>query len=71
MKLGPTGKFPRGKLNADDEGGIAIGVTSQDKTVIINFGKEIAWIGMDKPQAIEFAKLIMRHAGAKKVEVTL
>lgn len=62
MKFGPTGKFPRGKFNANDEGALQLGVAHRDKTVIINFGKPIAWIGLDADGAIEFAKLITRHA---------
>ena len=61
-KLGGTGDFPRGKLNADDEGGIALGVATQDKTVIINFGKEVAWLGLGHDEAIAFAKLLLKHA---------
>jgi hypothetical protein len=62
MKLGGTGDFPRGKLNADDEGALRIGVTVKDKTVVIAFGKETAWIGMDKAGALMFAAMIKRRA---------
>lgn len=64
-------QYPRGKLNADDEGAIEVAITERDNTVIIRFGKEITWIGMSRPQAIEFAKTIMKRAGAKKIEVTV
>ncbi len=62
MKPGGTGDFPRGKLNADDEGGLAMGVTTVDKTVVLNFGKEVAWIGFGYDDAVQFANLILKHA---------
>jgi len=72
MKLGATGQFPRGMLGPSDEGALQMGVAHDSKgNVILNFGKEVSWIGMPAEQAIEFAKLIMRHAGAKKIEITL
>ena len=67
-KLGPTGDFPHGKLNAQDEGGLtmAIGLADDGKTVTIDFGKKIAWFGLPKEQAIAFAMTILKHAtGAK------
>lgn len=69
--FGPTKDFPRGKLNAEDEGGLRIGITEQDGVVIIEFGTELTWLGLDKASAIEFAKIILTRAGAKKIEVTL
>ena len=60
--LGETGDFPRGKLNADDEGGLRIAVGVKDRTVIIAFGKEIAWLGMSKPEALALAESIKARA---------
>lgn len=72
MRLGATGKFPQGQLGPDDEGALNIGIAVDSHgTIILNFGKECSWIGMPQAQAIEFAKLILRKAGAKKIEVTL
>lgn len=64
-------QYPRGKLNADDEGAIQIAISELDNTVIMDFGKNVTWIGMSKPEALEFAKTIMKLAGAKKIEVIL
>lgn len=61
-------KYPRGKFNADDEGAVKLAVTTEDNTVIINFEKPVHWIGMGKADAIEFAMLLMKHAGVN-VEV--
>jgi hypothetical protein len=38
------------------------GVTHDKGTVIINFGKPVIWIGFPPWQAIEFAKVIIKHA---------
>jgi len=71
-KFGAMGKYPHGSLGPDDEGALQIGVAHDSKgTVILNFGKKVSWIGMPSEQAINFAKLILRHAGAKKVEIEL
>lgn len=60
--LGATGDFPRGKLNADDEGGLRVAIAVKDRTVMIAFGKEVAWLGMSKPEALAFAETIRKRA---------
>ena len=35
------------------------------------FGKPVAWLGLPPPQAIEFAKLLLKNAGVRKVELTI
>jgi hypothetical protein len=71
-KFGATGKFPRGSLGPHDEGGLQMGVAHDEHgNVIMNFGKPVAWIAFPPEQAIELAKLILHHAGAKKIEITL
>lgn len=59
MPFGSTGDFPRGKLTDDDEGELRLGVTVRDKTLIIAFGKEVAWLGMDRATAESFANSIL------------
>jgi len=60
-KLGATGKFPQGKLNEDDEGELQIGVAKDaEGKIIINFGKPVAWIGLDAQSALGFAKTIIK-----------
>ena len=60
--FGATGEYPMGKLDKTDEGEIQFGVTSHRGKVIINFGKPVAWLGMDGPQAIGLAKVLLEHA---------
>lgn len=55
-------QFPRGKLNDDDEGALAFAIGVRDKTVIIDFGKPVAWVGLDKASALRLADMIQRHA---------
>jgi len=69
--LGPTGDYPRGKLGPDDLGGLNIQVGTRDGAVIVAFGTPVEWFGMPPDQAINFAKTIMKHAGAKKITVIL
>jgi hypothetical protein len=71
-KFGPTGKFPHGRLGPHDEGELQMGVTHDSVgNVRFNFGKRIAWFALPPEHAINFARLILRHAGAKKVEIEL
>ena len=67
-KLGATGEFPQGKLNADDEGGIICAVSIEGDKVRIDFGpKAIAWVSIDPDGAIAFASAIVDKAMAVKL----
>lgn len=61
-KFGPTGKFPMGHLNADDEGEIRIGITSSNGKIVIDFGKPIHWIGFSPEQAKQIAETLIIRA---------
>ena len=61
-KLGATNTFPRGKLNQHDEGELRIAVGMQDKTIVIDFGKEVAWVGLDKDTAMALADSLISWA---------
>lgn len=62
-KPGPTGEYPDGKLNKDDEGELqfAVGVTNTGD-VFFDFGVKVKWIAMEPSQAIELAKVIAINA---------
>jgi hypothetical protein len=68
--LGATGEFPEGKLNPSDEGALkmAVGYDPLNGVVHIEFGTPVAWLGLPPDNAIEFALLVMRHAGVRQVE---
>lgn len=61
-QFGATGKYPMGSLDKSDEGEIAFGITSHRGKVIINFGKPVAWLGMDANQATALAASLLEHA---------
>lgn len=63
-KLGETGKYPRGKLHESDEGEIRFAVAADvlNKKVIINFGKPVAWMGMEKEQALALGQSLIARA---------
>ena len=63
-KLGATGEFPEGKLSEDDEGELttAVGFDENFTNVIVKFGKPVAWFGLPKKSAIEFAQVILKYA---------
>lgn len=56
-------QYPRGKLTETDEGAlkIRIGTDDKTKTIIIDFGKQIVWVGMDATTARTFARNILRR----------
>lgn len=41
-------EFPDGQLNENDEGGLQIATYIQNGRLIIDFGKEVKWLGFDK-----------------------
>jgi hypothetical protein len=61
-KLGKTNQFPRGMLNKDDEGELRIAIGMRDKTIIVDFGTETTWIGLDKDTALALADALVSWA---------
>ena len=59
---GMNDKYPRGKLNADDEGELQMRIGIQDKTIILDFGKQVVWIGLDYYTAMAMADKITKAA---------
>lgn len=71
-KFGPTGEYPRGSMGPHDEGAIQFGVAHDDEgKVHVNFGKPVTWFAMPPEQAIHLARLLLRHAGVRNVEIEL
>jgi len=66
--VGPTGKFPQGKLERGDEGELNIAMFIFKGQVRIEFGKPIAWLAMPPHVAKDFAERILEHA-AKIINV--
>jgi len=61
------GEFPDGKLNTDDQGGIAMSVGVEASRVVLRFPKPVAWIGMTGDEAMELAQIMLKHARAAGV----
>lgn len=64
LRLGATGKIPQGMLTPQDEGEIkfAVGLSMDKKRIVINFGKPVRWVGMNRNQAIDVGKAIIKTA---------
>ena len=58
----PFRKYPRGKLNTEDEGQIAVGVAVDGDVVVLAFPTPVAWVGMPAEQAEELAETIKQRA---------
>lgn len=56
------GEFPDGKLNANDEGALAVMIGVEGKSVVLRFPKPVAWIGFTPEQALGIAELLISHA---------
>ena len=56
------GEFPDGKLNKDDEGALAVAITTEGNAVKLVFPKPVAWIGFTADQAMQIAEDLIKHA---------
>lgn len=60
--LGPTGRFPEGKLTEADEGETRFQIGVVKGAVVLNFGSPIQAIGLNPSQALDLADLLRKHA---------
>lgn len=58
QRPGATGRFPRGKARADDEGELAVAVSVRGNEVFIDFGKPIAWLALSPDECQQFVNLL-------------
>jgi hypothetical protein len=56
------GEYPEGKLNANDEGALALIIDDEKGKVVMRFPKPVAWIGFTPEQAIDIAQTLITHA---------
>jgi hypothetical protein len=63
---GATGDYPQGRLNADDQGGLRMAIAADpgNGIVRVDFGKPVAWVGLDKATALALADNLRRHANS-------
>lgn len=62
--LGPTGTHSRGKMHASDEGDLRMAIGHTASEVVIDFGKPVAWIGLEPDKVEELAKTMLEHVAA-------
>lgn len=48
-----------------------MGYDKPNGLVRIEFGKPVAWLAMPRENAVELAKAILRHSGARRIDVIL
>lgn len=56
------GEYPNGKLNAQDEGALAIMISSEPGIVKVQFPKPVSWIAFTPDEAIALAQSIIDNA---------
>lgn len=61
-KIGPTGDYPEGKLNEADEGGLRVAIGVHDNRIILQFGKQVSWLGMDPENAQSMGEKLIQMA---------
>ena len=71
MGLGPTGEYPEGMVRPDDKGALRFAISDPDShgNIHIDFGAPVTWFALPRETAIDFAQMLLRKAGAKKVEI--
>lgn len=55
-------KYPNGKINDTDQGELRIAIYKEKGEIILNFGKDLSWIGFGKVEALALAKLLIQKA---------
>ena len=63
------GEFPNGRLNAEDQGAVAVAIGHELGAVTMQFPHNLNWIGFTPEQAIDIAQTLVEHArqcGCKK-----
>lgn len=59
---GPLGSHSHGMLNQQDEGDLAVLFKIERGLVVMEFGKEISWIGLEPYKARQFADMLNQKA---------
>jgi hypothetical protein len=62
VKLGPTGKYPEGKLIAEDRGELRIGLFVHQSSIVLDFGSEISWFAMNPDMARRMGEQLIQMA---------
>ena len=68
-KPGPTGEYPQGRLNENDEGELKIAVGHAHGKVFCDFGESVTWFALDPDGARDLARMIDEHADKAEQEM--
>jgi len=62
--IGPTGEFPYGRLGADDEGELAVGIAADPRHGVVRFefGKSIVSLALPAGHARQLAAVLVEKA---------
>lgn len=56
------GEFPNGRMNATDEGALAVMIGHEMGKVVIQFPSPTNWVGFTPEQAMDIAQALITHA---------
>lgn len=56
------GEYPNGRLNADDQGAMAVAISHEKGVVKMQFARNLNWIGFTADQAVDIAQTLIDHA---------
>lgn len=57
----PKPSYPRGKLNAHDEGQLRMAFAIKGNTLILDFGKPVAWIGLSLHEVTQLREAFEKY----------
>lgn len=58
FELGPTGSYPDGTMHELDSGEITMAVGIVDGRIVLEFGKDVKWLGLRPQDALNLADLL-------------
>lgn len=58
------GEYPKGRLNANDSGALAMAVGVENGKVRLDFPKPVAWVAFTPDEAMGLAEMLVKHARA-------
>lgn len=66
--LGPTGEFPEGKIDSEDEGELTMAIGAAEGLVRVDFGSPVVWIAMGPDDARGMAASLVEMAERAEAE---
>lgn len=60
--IGPTGRFPEGKLNDADRGELKAALGVEGDKLVLHFGTPVPWVAMTRAEALALAGALVGKA---------